>query len=231
MVQAHGIILIIIAALELFLGIYILLQNPRDHIRRWYAFLVFMVALWVWSIGFVVFTNDIFIIDIVTRLNWVGPIFIASTLLFFSWIFPYPTKRIGIKNWLIFFFPMVIDLFLLYWDVFPIFKSIKLDPWRTVVFGPGVHVFNALFLFYWIWGTYNFYHKFRAADGIHKWLLKYFLIGIIISSIFGVTSNLILPWFGLYMKYPVLSAIGPELSIIWLGFTGYILFKKNIKHV
>lgn len=228
MVETHGIILQIIGYLELVLSLYVLFQNPNDRIRRWYALLVLSVAIWVWSIGAVLFVDDIFIIDILTRLNWVGPILIAPTLLFFSWVFPYIDKKISINNWLIFSFPIFIGLFLLYFRTFPIFTTIQIDPWRTVVFGPGLHIFNSLFLVYWLWATYNLYRKFKTADGINRWLLRYVLLGIIISSIFGIVSNMILPWFGYWIDHPYLSAIGPELSIIWLGFTSYILFKKNI---
>ncbi|MFH1534942.1 MAG: histidine kinase N-terminal 7TM domain-containing protein [Patescibacteria group bacterium] len=228
MVEIHAIVLIVIGCLELLLSLYILFQNPKDRIRRWYSLLVFSVALWVLSIGLGITINDVFAIDILTRLNWIGPIVFAPTLLFFSWIFPYTTKKIGIRNWLIFGFSIVTGILLLYNDIIPIYTSINSDPWRTVIFGPGVHIFNVLFLLYWVWSAINLYIKFRSADGVNRWLLRNVLLGILISSIFGVVSNMILPWFGLWADMPYLSAIGPELSIIWLGFTAYVLFKKNI---
>ncbi|MFA6271960.1 MAG: histidine kinase N-terminal 7TM domain-containing protein [Patescibacteria group bacterium] len=228
MVEAHGIILQIIGYIELILSIYIFFQNPRDRIRRWYSLLVFSVSLWVWSIGVGISTDNVVAIDMLTKLNWIGPIMFAPTLLFFSWVFPYASKKISKRNWLIFFLSLIVGLFPLINSYIPIYTSINSDPWRTVSFGNGVHIFNAWFLVLWVWSIINLYKKFVASDGISRWLLKNVLLGVSVSSVFGVISNMILPWFGFWMDNPYLSAIGPELSIIWLGFTSYVLFKKNI---
>jgi len=148
MAKVHGIILLVIAFLELLLALYILLQNHRDRIRRWYSFFIFSVSLWVWPIGLIVFINRVGIIEFISKLNWVGPIFIAPTLLFLSWIFPYKLKQISIKNWLVFLLPIFIFLILLFTPIFPILESANLDEWRTVNFGPGLHLFNAFFVIY-----------------------------------------------------------------------------------
>lgn len=229
-VYIHGIILLIIAVLEGFLALYLFLTNPRDQIRRWYSLFVFGIMLWVFGNAGGIFTNDVQVANFINKLSWVGPIFIAPTLLFLSWIFPYKSQLIGLKNWLIFIVPVVFFLILLYTPLLPIMKSTNMDEWRTVNFGPGLHLFNSFFIIYWLWAIYNFFKKYQTADGIHRWQLKYLLIGIVISSVFGITLNLILPWLQLTV-FPVIGAIGAESTVIWLAFTTYILFKKNIKRI
>lgn len=230
MVIVHGIILLLIAFLELVLGLYILLRNPKNEISRWYSLLVFSIMLWVIGNGGSIFFNNLNIINFINKLAWVGPIILAPTFLFLSWVFPYKTKALTIKNWLIFFIPIIFFLIILFTSFLPIMKSTNLDEWRTPNFGPGLHLFNAFFIIYWLWAIYNFYKKYKTADGIHHWQLKYLLIGIIISSLYGITLNLILPWINMTVL-PIVGAIGAEASIFWLGFTAYVLFKKDIKHI
>jgi hypothetical protein len=102
-----------------------------------------------------------------------------------------------------------------------------MNVWRRAHFGPGIHIFNILFVVYWIWAIVNLNQTYKASEGIHRWQLKNFLIGIVISSFFGILLNLIFPWLDIFM-YDFLSVIGAITSVIWLGFTSYILFKKNI---
>jgi hypothetical protein len=102
-----------------------------------------------------------------------------------------------------------------------------MDAWRSIIFGPGVHVFNVLYIYYLIWALVNFYKRFKSAEGLHRWQLKYFLIGLVISSVFGLLFDLIFPWLNILM-YDVYSVWGAMATIIWLGFSSYILFKKNI---
>ncbi|MFA6525441.1 MAG: histidine kinase N-terminal 7TM domain-containing protein [Patescibacteria group bacterium] len=227
MVKFQAIILFIISFLEILLAGYVYFRNRKNLIGKVFSFFTFCVSFWVWPIGIVVFLNNQQSIEFFTKLTWVGPIFMAPALLLFSWIFPYKSIEIKLKHWLILIFPVIVSMFFLYSSTCPIIDSIEMTVWRRVHFGPGIHIFNTLFVFYWIWAMVNFYQTYKASEGIHRWQLKYLLIGIVVSSFFGILFDLIFPWFGVFM-YDIFSVIGAITSVIWLGFVSYILFKKNI---
>lgn len=227
MVKFQAIILFIVSFLEILLAGYVYIRNRKNLIGKVFSFFTFCVSFWVWPIGIVVFLNDQQSIEFFTKLTWIGPIFLAPTLLLFSWIFPYKSIEIKLKHWLILIFPVIVSILLLCTSIYPVIDSVEMNVWRRAHFGPGIHIFNILFVVYWIWAIVNLNQTYKASEGIHRWQLKNFLIGIVISSFFGILLNLIFPWLDIFM-YDFLSVIGAITSVIWLGFTSYILFKKNI---
>jgi len=88
--------------------------------------------------------------------------------------------------------------------------------------GPLFFLFPIYFLFYWIWAVRNLIVKFKMTDGIHIYQLKLLLWGVLISSIIIIIFDIIYPLLGKV----VISGLGPEFSIVWLGFTSYIILKK-----
>lgn len=215
----QGIILIIIAIVEFILGLYILIKHQSQKIPIYYSLFIFSVVIWVLSNGIFVLTVSNFWGD----LAFVGAILLVAFFLVFAWVFPYEDKIIGVKRKLFLILPVIFFIVTLY--INGIFIKEYSDPFHGGshdIHGPIYYFFVVYILTCFIWGISVLINKFKKSDGIHRWQLKYFLIGIILSCIFGVTFNLILPLFGV-SSY---SSYGPASTIIWLGFTSYIILKK-----
>ncbi|MFH0952587.1 MAG: histidine kinase N-terminal 7TM domain-containing protein [Patescibacteria group bacterium] len=214
----YGIPLIIIGIIELFLGFFIFFRYQKQKIPLFYSLFIFGVAIWVIGNG-LAYIGDL---DFWARVTYVGATLLAAFFVLFTMVFPYQEKVInrGIKL-------LLLALVL----VFSI--TIFIDGWFvesfTDVFGREGNNFGLLYYPFMIyipallaWGILLLVNKFKKSDGIHRWQLKYLLVGVIFSGVFGLNFNLILPALGVsYLGY-----IGPGSSIIWLGFTTYIILKK-----
>lgn len=217
--------LIPIAILELILGIYILSRRPRSAVSVSFAILCFSVALWV-------FGNGLGFILEISNLKWVlyNMVFLAASMiagsfLYFSWIFPFKSKIIRLRDYLLVILPVIFfGATLIFTDWF--IKGMDYSQRITqYYFGFLYHVFAVYFIFFWVGAFINLIIKYRKSDGIHRWQLKYLLWGVALSSIFGMGYNLIIPWVtGLTVQ--TYDFIGPGSSIIWLGMVSYIIWKK-----
>lgn len=223
-----GIILIVIAILEISLAAYLFLTNYKDQIRRWYSFFVLSISIWVGSLGlsFVFTSKDLIVMT--GYLPYVGGMLGVVTLLGFSWVFPLVTKRFTKWQWIALIIPMILFTILIYSPLAPVVQETQMTEWRTNPKGPSYDLYNAFILVYIIWAVVNLAIKIRTADGIHRWQLKNLLIGVSISAFVVIVANVLLPWLRTSNWEFFESFIGPALSAVWLVFSGYIIFKKRI---
>lgn len=218
-------ILIPIAVLEFILGLYMILRKPRGAVSVSFAIFCFAVALWVFSNGFGYVYDREVIQWFWWNMTFPAACVIAAAFLYFSWVFPYKSREIKIKEYLLISLPTIIfTVLILFTDTF--IKDIDYSTENVrFIFGPLSHFFTAYFLLFWFGSFINLYLKYKKSDGIHRWQLKYLLVGVALSSIFGMLTNLILPYFSGF-KVQTYDFIGPGSSIIWLGMVSYIIWKK-----
>ncbi|MFH2097412.1 MAG: histidine kinase N-terminal 7TM domain-containing protein [bacterium] len=219
----HGIVHIVIAALEILLGIYLLVSRVRDHKIYSYALFVFAIAAWVLSVGLygMVENNE-------TALFWaksshISSVVIAFALLYFSYSFPNQSIRFRLSHILSAVVPILLFGYLLYATDTWIEKVTGPMSDRYMEIGPTYTIFAVWFLVYMFWAMYNLYKKFVSSSGVYRKMLRVFLVSIVISFVLGTTFNLFLPWFG----GPQMFYFGTESSVLWLGFSTYIILKKS----
>ncbi|MFC1662826.1 histidine kinase N-terminal 7TM domain-containing protein [Patescibacteria group bacterium] len=218
-------LLIPIAAVEFILALYILVRKTRSEISISFGLFALFVAFWVFSNGFGYISVDESLKWFWWNFTFIAALFILATFLLFSWVFPFKEKIITIKNYLILFVPTIIFiLVIIFTDLF--IKGFEYEAPYQIFYGSAYHLFAFYFIAFWGWAFINLYKKFRHSDGIHRWQLKYLLIGVIISSAFGITTNLLLPWIG-QGQVNSYDFIGPASSVAWLGFASYIIFRKT----
>lgn len=221
----HGIILVVIGILELVLGISFLTKKRIGEAVRWYTLFVFSVALWVLTNAVVALNEEYSIRHFFIEFTYISGGFIVGSFILFTYNFPSLKKIISpIKTFLI-FLPAIVNTFIILLSHTYV-KSIEIiNGSINEEFGFMIYIFSTYFLVFWLWGMWNIFDSYRKADGFHRWLLKYLLIGIVISAALGITADIILPLTNI--TFPGRNFLGAEFSIIWLGFTSYILYKKN----
>lgn len=220
--QIQNYILLVEAGLLFALAFYVLLRNPKQKVPQAFFIMVLGGGIWVGSNAIDYIYRNITL----TYFCYLGAIMVAVGFFYFSYFFPYQHKIIPrIINLLVIFITIIITVSLFINNVF--FKEIIFSDTFTAVNGaPMFHVFNVYFIILFAWGIYNFFIKYRVANGLHHWQIKNVFYALSISLIAGVVTNLIFPWiFNIW----TVGWIGPMFSIIFFGYLSRILFKKEVR--
>ncbi|MBU1148654.1 hypothetical protein KKI23_01045 [Patescibacteria group bacterium] len=218
-------LLLAVGLIELFLGIWLLIKYQRSAINTWYGLFIFSVAAWVFSNAGLYLSeylgnnNSLFLFN---QLTWLAGVVLTCAFLFFSFVFPFSQKPIKKWAYLLFLIPLTLFSFLVFFtDNFQTDILIAANSQRYVM-GDLFYLFPPFFFVYWIWSITNLAKKYQAADGIHKWQIKYLLIGIIVSLLIIIGVDIIPITFG----WKVINGVGEFATLIWLFFTSYIILKK-----
>lgn len=215
----HVIVLFIIGGLEFAFGVWLVKRYVRSESIISFSIFVFSVALWVWSnlFFFIPFDNHEFKV-FVARSSWYIGVITTVSFLYFSRLFPYRTDFPKPSHLVASILPVILFIPFIFTNYF---ITDRFDKYGLVITGKWYFLFIIFFLVYWGIALTHLIRKYRNSGGIHKWQLKYFLIGVLIPLVAITISDVILP--GLHVKY--ISYLGAETSIIWLAFCGWIVIK------
>lgn len=216
----HGYIMFAVAALELVLAAY-LSRYEKSPVTKWYVVFVLAVAAYVVSNAMTYLNHDASIYIHLSQ--WFAGVVLTAAFLMFALYFPFRSDRPSQFESLIFWVPVVLFFVMLY-----IAKDfiISLDPTFLPAkqnYGLSVWMFVVFFVLYWTLGISILVQKLLRSDGIHRWQLKTLLFGaVLVPLTFSTIFDVFLPIFNV-VGY---GWIGVETTIIWLGFTAYIMVKK-----
>ena len=221
-----NLILIIIAALNFFIGLVILLRNYKSKVNWSFSLLLFSVVFWSISLAisreaaispFAIFWS---------KSAYYSSAFIAFLLLWFSFAFPYKRKNINIITKLFIWTPSLIILAILLKGNLLI-KGLEIRDWGyDVQFGHFWYwIYSIYILFFFIWAYYNIWKSYLISSGFNRLQLKFILIGLLLAGVFGIVFDLLLPYFGNWK----LNWLGPYFSILVLFSTSYLIFYKPNK--
>lgn len=220
----HGILMLVIGTLELALGVYLFVRRASGPGIVWYTLFTLSIALWVFSNSVAAFTDSGAVrVEAIEMTNGIGG-FIAVLFLLFTYSYPVPQRLLSPVFLSLLFAPAVINLFVVIVDNVYI-DSIEVQGARLLYENStALAVFAVGFLLYWGFGIRNLVRSYLRADGIHRETLRFLLTGIFISSVVVILFDVLLPAFG--TTFPGSSWLGSELSVVWLAYTSYILFRK-----
>ncbi|MBU1148653.1 hypothetical protein KKI23_01040 [Patescibacteria group bacterium] len=218
----HAAIFFITALLEIVLALYVYLRNRKNEINV--SFALFVFGGFLYALASALFLSmDEGVALFWGKMSYLGGTLAAVFFLYFSLTFPFKKLAISWLHKIAFFLPIILFTILIFsTDTFTtsFFEENNL---RYLKLGPSYDLFVIFFVCYWIWALVNLFNKYKVSDGIHRWQLKYFLWGAVITSIIIVVFDLFLPLFDIRQ----FSIFAPELILIWFGFTAYILFGKR----
>lgn len=222
----HGIILLIIALLELALGFNIYSRDRNNSVNKSFLALTLGVIIWVAVNAFLALTKET---DLVLwyRLAYFAGVIIASSFLYFAWVFPY---RLFFTDWrrkIIVIAPIILFIPLFFLTDLMILSVTKNEQVPVVDYGSWFSLYVAYFVAFFAWAFLSLVKKYRRSDGMHRWQLKYVIISALIPVVVNLFTDIFLPWFG-YSRQPWMVYIGAELSVVWLGLTAYVAFKKKV---
>ncbi len=223
--NAQSIGLIIVGAVNLFLGCLIYLRGRKNQSNIFFALVAICVSAWTFSrVFFEIFPINGLIYFWVDFL-YISASFIPLFFIFFTYVFP--ADKIYFSRKQIFFIVipnLIIVLFVLIPDF--VIGDINYDAggYKIISFGSG-YIFYFLYLIsYFFWGFVNLIKKYFKKEGIIKTQLKYIFWGTFIATLFGISTNLILPIFGSFKFF----WLGPVMTVIMTAFIAYAIIKHQL---
>ena len=221
--EIKNLILIVVAIINVILGVSIYVRNKKSPINI--SFVLLMIFTGLWSIG-LAFSREY--AGSTAALSWsrstyLTSLFIGVILLYFSFVFPYQERISRLKNIFI-WSPFIILSLILIFDTNFIIKEMTVMPWGyDNVYSGGYLIFSIVFIYYFVWAFINMIRKYFKSHGTLKIQLRSMIIGLGLAGIFGIIFDLILPYMGNW-KF---NWLGPYFTIFVLFSVSYLLFFRK----
>lgn len=221
-------IILISAAINLFLGFFILLKGSKKIVNKLYSLIAFSVSLW--GVGMVLYRASATIGESIVwcRILYLAPIFIVCSFLLFSYVFPEGRERI--KKSVMAATLIIgggISLLTIFTD--KIVENIISVPneEKIIIFG-GLYILYSIFISgFFIWSYINLLLRRHKSVGIFRAQISYVFWGTFLASTLGMITNLIMPTFGIFY----LNWAGQILSLIMVIFIAYAIVKHRLMDI
>lgn len=218
------IVLITCNVANLILGLSILLRNPKGLVNRIFALLSLSIVLWT-LFNFMADNVPAHLTLLFSRLTFVGGVFIAISIIYFSRHFPRENVlQSAIINKIQPSLAIAVIL-------------LSLSPWVVQSATPAAYgaelVTGPLYVIYILYMAqgvvvllYNFRIQTKKAYlAIQKSQLQLVLIGLLLYAFFALGSNLIVP---LIADNWTSSRFGPIASLFLVALTGYAVVRHRL---
>lgn len=216
------VLLVLISGILLFFGISSFQSNRKSRTNIYFLLFIIFVILWVFSNYF---SNTELKYQLVLLFNRI--IFVSTTLLvwaLFNFASVYPESKSIVSNKLnkISYFSTLLVV-LLGFTKYIVSEVVLENGFSSIHFDWGIYFYLLHFLVFFLSFVYVLVYKFKKAKGIEKVQLQYILLGVVLTAIGALITNLVLP---IFFKVFYLSGYGPGFLVIFVGFT----FISIVKH-
>uniref|UniRef100_A0A7V3N607 histidine kinase n=1 Tax=candidate division CPR3 bacterium TaxID=2268181 RepID=A0A7V3N607_UNCC3 len=209
--------------LNLSLAFLVLANNYKRLTNIFFASFVCSVVLWMISNYFANFYSPYAMFW--TRMTFLGAILLGAFLLYFSFYFPEIQKPVKIWQHLLIVTLSAIFIFLFLFTKLVISGVTIIETGTGVKQGPLYYIWPVYFLSMIICTLYNLLYKYRFFTGKQKTQIKIVFVGLALSLMMAITTNLIFPF---VFKNDTLSNIGPYSTLIFIIFTAYAIVETHL---
>lgn len=217
-------ILILAALTNSFLGFIVFARNVRSHLAQSFFGVTLATVAWAVSNYLADHAELLFWNDFFTRCTFVAGILIGVGVLYFSYIFPGDglSKK---RFWSITIMGAILSILsasrYLVVDVSKKPNVIGVD----IHTGPFYWVYTASFVVIILLAVKNFISKFRTSNILQKNQIKFVVLGVGVSALWGVLTNLILP---VLNSSWTSSRFGPFAIVLFAGSLAYTIAKRRL---
>lgn len=211
---------------QMFLGAYVFFKNPRSEVNVSFSLFCLSLALWSFTVTMLQNAQDSVSVVFWGREIYIGPILIVYFFLYFTSVFPRETKpQIAVGKGVL-FIPTIIFMIIAQTPL--ILETASLSPGGPVPkFGIGLLLFAVYFIAYFVYGLFNLTRKYIRSKGNERTQIRYVFLGLFLSFIFGILTNLISPLIG----EARLFVFGPYFTLFLIGFTMYAILKHRLMSI
>lgn len=227
-INIKSLILLIVALLNLSLGILVFFKNRKDKINIYYAFTAWSTAGWAFGLAMFYIEGDLNIAMLWYRLvAYVAAALIGASFLSFSFVFPFVKEKPKTIFKILFFIFTAFILIITAWPKLIISRIVE-GPWGKGGELTIFYNFYATFFIMCMIGAFgNFIQKYKSADESQKIQIKYVFAGTLAAAIWGTLCNLFLPWFKIY----ALMWAGPYFTVVMVGLIAYAVLKHHLMNI
>jgi len=211
-----NIALIITIILNFFLGIIVFLDGSRKRINIVYVWNIIAIISWVLVMIFYRLAPQ------ETALFWcvilyITPTLIASTFLYFTYIFPSQREeKLWWRGLLIFLINLIIK------EV-----NIRVGLEKEIIFTKYYIIYFLYTFSFFFYGFYRLFKKYRQSHDIERSQILYLLLGDALATTFAFVTNLVMPWMG----YFYLNWLGQVFTVIMVLFTVYAIIAHHLMNI
>ncbi len=166
-----------------------------------YLFLfLFFVGLWTLGTVLLFYSQQLSIISLGVMLFYVSPMLTTYFILLFAESSP-DNKKVPLSKLIVYTIPAVLlGGYVIYDPDFLVNKIHIMDTGRNIIIPNPIPylIYASYFATYFVGVYWIFINKVFHAEGIERNQLLYSTVGIIISSVLAMTTNLVFPLMGIY---------------------------------
>ena len=207
---------IIIDALNLAIGSYVLFKNPRGIVRR--SFFLFVFGIVGWSVSMLLLSS--------TGQAWLTTLpFLSAEIMVLGFVFlaeVFPDGNVPDKRCLICLAPWLVIVLLTPTGLVVHTARFNAGHLETS-YGPLILLFGALMGAYILWGVGKLFSKYRRLEGIQRVQIRYLTIGAGLFLFFAFITNVILPACHIFS----FNLLGPLFSVVFIGMAAYAIIKHQ----
>lgn len=182
----------------------------------------------VWALSILVFisTTDPTVALISSKVYYVASALFAVALMLFAYHYPRNTN----VPWVIIYLSglawIMISAAIVFIDDFMVyaFTPASSTTWSALINPVGYSIFVMFFLLFFVVGIGIATYKYLNYKGIERMRASMYAFGVLLNSIPGFVTNLILPWFGIY-EY---VWVGPVASLVVVMMVAYSAYKHKL---
>ena len=219
---------ITIILIFLLLGFFILMKGQNNKQNLVFFLFILSSAFWTFSNLMVDISSHRQVALLWSKITLIGPIILPIFLFYFTLIFPEDVFK---RKKIIFITPLVfIAVILLIFVPSNInIKDVYLIPGEVPKVETGMLYiyFSIYFILSMLLSIGNLIRKYFIYSGYKKLQIRYIFVGIIITFILGIFTNLILLQVGV-SKY---ASFGPYFNIIFISFTVYSIVRYRLMDI
>ncbi len=231
LLDKYNLVLLITASLNFVLALLVYLNGKGERVNWAYTWNIIAIIGWIFAMF--LFRSA----PASTSLFWcqvlyITPTLIASSFLYFTYIFPYQEKKDVFFNKVVIF---SINLLLVILIAIPgvIIKDVNIIPGQEKEI-----IFTNLYFIYVVY-TVSFFgyaflrlirkflffrNKKDKKDQTRKVQVIYLFLGYFLATNLAFVTNLIMPWMG----YFFLNWLGQVFTVFMVGFTVYGILRYNL---
>jgi signal transduction histidine kinase len=219
--------LLLTALLNFLLGALIFVSGKRKIINIVYGLNIVAIIGWIMAMFFYRSAPPELNMLWCTVL-YVVPTLIASSFLYFTYIFPtQKEKSVFWQTALIFGINLALVIAII-WPDFMI-KAVNVRPGqeKQIIFS-GYYWFYFLYTFFFFsFGFFRLIRKYSAGKGIERLQILYLVSGYALAANSAFVTNLVMPWLG----YFSLNWLGQVLTCIMVAFTAYAILRYRLMDI
>lgn len=221
-------LLLLTSVINTFIAVFVIYKNPKDKINFSFGMVSLGLALWAFTnLGFRV-SDSYRAIYFWGLASYPTVVVVGGALTYFSHLFPRNTGTISVKK-LRFLVSIVIIISIL--SAWPgiLLKDVVMNAaghWQIVT-SELLPLYGIAVVLLILGGIAKLVKKYLSVTGVPKLQLGYLFSGMLLTTVLGVITNLLLP---LLNNYDYVW-LGPNFTIILASITAYSIIKYRFMDI